>query len=107
MAKVEQVGTVHDIPPGEMKRVEVGGKGVLLVNLDGELLALAAECTHAGGPLEEGFLEDGEIECPWHGGRFDVKNGEVTGPPPMVHLAKYKVWVQGEEVLVDVGEPVT
>ena len=53
MASVEVAGTIKDIPPGTMKRVEVGGKAVLLVNLDGTILAVAGECTHAGAPLEE------------------------------------------------------
>ena len=102
MAGAERVGTIHDVPPGEMKRVEVGGKPILLVNLGGELLALDAECTHQEGPLEEGFLEGAEIECPWHGGVFDLKTGEPTSPPPTVPLSRYKVTVDGEAVLVDV-----
>lgn len=87
--------------------MEVGGKQVLLVNLDGELAAVSAECTHAGGPLEEGFLENGEIECPWHFGRFDLKTGGVTAAPPILPLPRYKVWIRGDEVLVDVGETVS
>jgi len=104
MSSVEQVTKVSDLSPGEMKRVEVAGKVVLLANADGDLLALAGECTHAGGPLDEGFLEHGEIECPWHQGRFNVRSGEVTGPPPLEPLPRYKVWVRGEDVIVDVGQ---
>ena len=57
MASVEQVGKVGELTPGDTRRGEVGDKGVLLASVDGHLLAAAAECTHAGGPLEGGFLE--------------------------------------------------
>ncbi len=104
MASVEVVGKVSDLQPGTMKRVEVGGKGVLLVNLGGTIVALAGECTHAGAPLEEGFLEGEQVECPWHGGAFDLRTGQPTSPPPVNPLARYKVWVRGDQVLVDVGQ---
>jgi nitrite reductase/ring-hydroxylating ferredoxin subunit len=104
MASVEQVGKVGELAPGDTRRVEVGGKGVLLVNVNGRLLTVAAECTHAGGPLEEGFLEGNTVECPWHGGQFDLDTGQPVSGPPMIALARYKVWVRGEDVLVDVGQ---
>jgi Rieske Fe-S protein len=38
-------------------------------------------CTHLAGPLDEGTVEDGVVQCPWHGSRFCMRDGSVvTGP---------------------------
>jgi nitrite reductase/ring-hydroxylating ferredoxin subunit/uncharacterized membrane protein len=60
------------------------GFDVFLVKLDEKLYAMGNTCTHAGGPLNEGKFVGGdrcEIECPWHGSRFCVKDGHATGGP--------------------------
>ena len=103
MASIEKVAAVSDIQPGEMRRVTVQGREVLLVNRKGDLLAFAAECTHAGAPLDEGELEDDVLECPWHGGRFSLESAQPVGGPPMEPLSRYKVILRGNDVLVDVG----
>jgi nitrite reductase/ring-hydroxylating ferredoxin subunit len=56
-------------------QVELGGRWFRLLELDGELLAHAAQCPHRLGPLAEAALEDGCLRCPWHGYRFDVRTG--------------------------------
>ncbi|MGA8636153.1 MAG: Rieske (2Fe-2S) protein, partial [Candidatus Dormiibacterota bacterium] len=51
-------------------------------------------CTHAGGPLNEGTVEDGEVVCPWHGSRFRLSDGAVLGGPatfPQPQLTTRKV----------------
>ena len=106
MAKVEQVCRVEEIVPGEMKRVEVDGTVIVLIKVGDEIVALGAECTHAGGPLDEGILDEDEVICPWHGGQFNLLTGEPTGGPPINKLPRYKVWVEGDDVLVDSGETV-
>lgn len=74
---------------------------VLLINLNGEIYALEAFCTHEGLSLEDGFLaEDGRIVCPWHGSVFDVKTGKVVDGPAKRDLKKYNVKIEGEEVIV-------
>ena len=104
MPRVETVCQVKDMPPGNMRRFEVGGRAVLLVNLHGELFAVGAECSHGNASLDEGGIEGTDIVCPLHGGRFDIKTGKATGRPPILPLPRYKVWVRGEDVLVDTGE---
>ena len=107
MARVEQVATVGELKPDDIKAAEVGGKAIIIINHAGEIYALAGECTHAGGPLAEGFVDDGCVTCPWHGGVFDIKTGEPTAPPPMLSLPRYKVWIRDDQILVDVGEPLS
>jgi glycine betaine catabolism B len=65
-----KVGRVEDINHSQMKAVEVGPDTVCNVNIDGKIYAIGNTCTHMGGPLAEGKLEDYDIQCPWHGSKF-------------------------------------
>lgn len=61
--------------------VDAGGVAVLLVRHDGELRAMSDRCTHRGGPLHEGTIVDGCVECPWHGSRFRLSDGQIDRGP--------------------------
>ncbi len=61
------------------------GEDALLIATDGdELRILALHCTHRGGPLDQGTLDDGCITCPWHGSRFRLQDGAVVRGPASV-----------------------
>ena len=70
-----------ELREGEMKRVDAQGVPVLLVRREGEVCALAHTCSHLGGPLSEGKLEGDVVQCPWHGSRFNVRDGSVVDGP--------------------------
>jgi nitrite reductase/ring-hydroxylating ferredoxin subunit len=53
-----------------------------------------------GGPLNEGTLEGFEVECPWHGSKFDVRSGQPTKPPARQPVSSYEVKVQDNNILV-------
>ncbi len=89
-----QVTSLEELPPGARRVVYVAGEQVALVNLGGQVLAFAARCPHANGPLAEGRIEDGHIVCPWHGSRFRLDSGEPTGGPAARPLALYRVKVE-------------
>jgi 3-phenylpropionate/trans-cinnamate dioxygenase ferredoxin subunit len=93
---------VSDIPPGRVVTVEVGDEDVALCNVDGQLYAIANVCTHDDGPLGDGYLMGGEIECPRHGARFDVRTGEVRSLPAIVAVPTFDVRVEGDDILVDI-----
>ncbi len=59
----------------------VGGFGVVLVRRGERVYALSDRCSHRGGPLHQGTLVDGCIECPWHGSRFRLEDGAVERGP--------------------------
>ncbi len=100
MAEFVKVATVGDVPPGEGKLVRVGDRFLALFNADGTYYATDDTCTHAEASLSEGFLQDCEIECPLHGGRFDLRTGKATWSPAFVPVATYEVRVEGSDVLV-------
>jgi nitrite reductase/ring-hydroxylating ferredoxin subunit len=83
-----------------MKAVDVAGEKVCIINIDGNFYAIGNVCTHVGGPLNEGTLEGFDVECPWHGSKFDVRTGEPTLPPAMQAVPKYEVKVEGNSILV-------
>ena len=76
-----KVAESKDIEPSTMKAVNVTGEKVCIINVEGNYYAIGNVCTHMGGPLNEGTLEGFEVQCPWHGSKFDVRTGEPTKPP--------------------------
>ncbi len=80
--------------------MRVGDRFLALFNCDGTYYAVDDTCTHAEASLSEGFLQGCEIECPLHGGRFDVRTGKATWSPAFVPVATYAVRVEGSDVLV-------
>ena len=65
-----------------MRAVDVEGVSVLLSRSeDGGVCAIANQCTHVGGPLDEGERDGNVVTCPWHGSRFDLCSGEVLRGP--------------------------
>jgi nitrite reductase/ring-hydroxylating ferredoxin subunit/uncharacterized membrane protein len=76
-----EVGATKTFGEGKPVRVKAGDMAVMLVRIKGRLHAVAATCSHAGGPLEEGRLSGDMITCPWHGSQFCVTDGRVTLGP--------------------------
>ncbi len=88
------------VEEGKLQRAQAGGMPVLLVRLKGTIYAIAATCTHAGGPLDEGTLTGDVVACPWHGSRFCVRDGEVRGGPATFPQARFDVRVRDGKVEV-------
>lgn len=100
MAEFVTIAQTTDIGEGEILQVELGDVIIAVANVDGTFRAFDAECPHAGGPLDEGELEGGTLVCPWHGGEFDVKTGNVLAPPPMEGLTMFEVRVDGTNIQI-------
>ena len=62
-------------------------------------------CTHDGGTLGDGELDEGCVECPRHGARFDLFTGEVRAMPAVFPVNAYPVRVVDGEVQVDLSVP--
>ena len=95
-----------EVPPGEALAVDVDGTAVAVVRSGDDWYAIDDECSHAAIPLSEGDVEGCEIECWLHGSRFDLRTGKPTGPPASEPVAIYPVTVEGDDVLVDVTQPI-
>ena len=95
------VAKAADVPPGEARAVEAGGRTLALFNVGGKFYAIDNTCVHRGGPLAEGALEDTVVTCPWHGWQYDVTSGAIQHMPGR-HVAAYRVRVEDGEVRVSV-----
>ena len=95
-----KVANTNDIQPSHMKEVQLDGQNICLVNIEGKYYAIGNICTHEGGPLADGTLEGYEVECPWHGSKFDVRTGEVKEPPASEPEPTYQVKVDGNNILI-------
>ncbi len=95
-----KVAETKDIQPSTMKAVDSASEKVCIVNIEGNYYAIGNVCTHVGGPLNEGTLEGYEVECPWHGSKFDVRTGEPTKPPARQAVPKYEVKVEDNNILL-------
>ena len=102
MADFVKVATTNEVERGQSRLVDVKGKPIVLFNVDGKFFAVDNTCTHRGGPLAEGAISGHEVTCPWHGARFDVRTGEVAGPPAQKGVARYGVRVTGTDIEVEV-----
>jgi nitrite reductase/ring-hydroxylating ferredoxin subunit/uncharacterized membrane protein len=84
------LGDLTDIPQGGPTKAKAGANTLILIRTGETVLALHEQCAHAGGPLSEGRIVDGCIECPWHGSRFRLENGHVARGPSMYDQPVYE-----------------
>ena len=80
-----------EILEGVPTAAKAGAQSLVVVRNGETVYALHAQCAHAGGPLAEGKLVDGCIECPWHGSRFDMATGRRKRGPTTYDQPRYDV----------------
>jgi nitrite reductase/ring-hydroxylating ferredoxin subunit len=85
------LGDLPDIPEGGPTKVKAGANTLILVRAGDTIQALHETCAHAGGPLAEGSIVDGCIQCPWHGSRFRLADGHVARGPATYDQPAYEV----------------
>jgi 3-phenylpropionate/trans-cinnamate dioxygenase ferredoxin component len=95
------VARMGDVEPGTVRVMEIDGRSLCVgLTEDGEWGAIDNVCTHDGGTLGEGELDDAAVECPRHGGRFDLFTGRVLALPPVRAVNAYETVLEGDEVKV-------
>lgn len=92
-----------ELQAGSVIRAKAGDVDVALYNIDGEIFATHNICTHAHALLSDGWLEGDIIECPLHGGRFEVKTGKGLGAPITCDLKSLPVRIQGSAIQVNLA----
>jgi nitrite reductase (NADH) small subunit len=106
-AQGEHVCALRELEDGRVKLVSVRRRKIALVRLGDEVFALGDACPHMGGPLSEGkvSVRRGELICPWHYFRFDVRTGASITNPQMC-TPVYAARVVNGDVFVAVTAPV-
>ena len=85
---VTDLATIPESTPTKMK---AGVNDLVLVRVGEAVHALHAVCAHAGGPLAEGTVIDGCIECPWHASRFRLSDGRLRRGPALYDQPAYEI----------------
>jgi len=95
-----KVAETTEVPPGNMKKVTVDGKEILVANVEGTYYAIGNKCTHRGGDLSKGSLSGKLVKCPRHGAKFNVTTGQVVAGPATKSEPTLEVKVEGKNILL-------
>jgi len=92
-----------DLQERKPVRVDVDGKPIVLALVSGKIYAMDAVCSHEGGPLEEGSIEEYSLICPWHQGIFDIRTAKASPETDWVtDLRSYRVEVEEKSGLISI-----
>ncbi len=71
---------LEDLADKTVRHVKVGKSDIAIARTGDEVFALSNICRHAFGPLGEGFVDGYHVICPWHGWRYDLRDGTTDHP---------------------------
>jgi nitrite reductase/ring-hydroxylating ferredoxin subunit/uncharacterized membrane protein len=92
---------MDDLQVNQMRLVHAEGERVAVARTEEGYRAFDDRCTHKGGPLSDGALICGTVQCPWHGSQFDVTTGQVKCGPARDPIATRHVEAEGGRLRLD------
>ena len=105
MSRWVEVAKVAEFENADRKLVELDGPlQIGLFKLEDGFHAVSAWCSHQRATIMAGEVDDGAIECPLHGARFDLRTGKHLCLPAVRPIAHYEVKVEGDAILLLVNE---
>jgi nitrite reductase/ring-hydroxylating ferredoxin subunit len=99
-ATIENTG---ELKVDQMMLIHADGQRIVLARTEESLVAFDDSCTHKGGPLADGVMACGTVQCPWHGSQFDVNDGSVQAGPSERPIKAYEVDQSGGKVRIAVA----
>ena len=101
-SEFETVASLSELAEGTiLQRVRSAGDAICLVRHLNEISALSDICTHQHFSMSLGdLLQDGTLQCAWHGARYDCRTGEVKQVPATSPLPVFQVRLEGDQILV-------
>ena len=100
MSEWVDVAKAEEIPIGHPVHIEIDGAGIAVFKLGEDFFAIEDVCTHDGGKLTGGCVENDQIICPRHGARFSIMTGEALSAPAYEPTATFPVRVENGMVQV-------
>ena len=82
---------LNDLPEATPTRMKAGINDLVVVRIGDTVHAMHAVCAHAGGPLDQGTVVDGCLQCPWHGARYRLTDGHVVRGPSVYDQPRYEI----------------
>lgn len=105
MSKRVRICSRSELPRGQMLAISaVGTPPLAAFDVDGDVFVTSNVCTHNVAVLTDGFFEGDVIECPLHGGCFNVKTGEATQFPCEKPLRTFPVFVEHDQIFVEIED---
>jgi 3-phenylpropionate/trans-cinnamate dioxygenase ferredoxin subunit len=104
MSSFVRVALAAEVPDPGRELVEVDEQLIVLLHVGGEFFAVDDVCTHDGGPLSEGEIDDHSIACPRHGAKFDLRTGAALTMPATQPTRTHEVKVENGEVFVRIRD---
>lgn len=102
-SELRRLCDTSDVPPGTARKIVVGRQALAAFNLGGEFYVTDDTCTHGFASLSEGIIDGDIVECPWHGGTFDIRSGAAVDHPCTVPLNTYRTVVRDGAVWIDLS----
>lgn len=98
------VAGADELQPGQMKRVQVGGRALLLCNADGVHYCVEEMCSHEDYSLYFGCIKGKSIKCSLHGSYFSLEDGRPLNEPADCPIQAYPVKVEAGQVWIMPGD---
>ena len=89
-----------DLPKDDVMCLAIAGRDLAIYTVGDAVFATENQCTHGDARLCDGFLDGHEIECSFHQGKFDIRDGRPTCEPATAALRCYPIKVEGQRVYV-------
>ncbi|WP_028986321.1 Fe-S cluster biogenesis protein NfuA [Thermicanus aegyptius] len=93
---------IRELEEGRPLRFAREEGDILVVRIEGKVMAFRNQCPHMGMPLDGGFVDGSVMTCPWHGFRFDLSTGECM-TAPHVQLEPFPVRVEDRRIWIRLG----
>ena len=100
MATWISVFSVDELDNGQHRVIDIDDTEVVIFKVDDDFFAMENICSHDGGEIASGDVENGEIICPRHGARFCIKTGDVKCPPAYEGVESYSVRIENNIVQI-------
>lgn len=107
---------IDELPPGEVRIVQIGRHDIGVFNVNGVPYALSNHCPHQGaevcrgtvtgavesdGPYQSEWTRDNQIiQCPWHAWQFDITTGQCLAQADR-KVSTYRAWIDADNVMIE------
>jgi 3-phenylpropionate/trans-cinnamate dioxygenase ferredoxin component len=99
----QTIATEGELHTGQMKRVELAGKKLLLCRADSGHFCVDEMCSHEDYSLWFGCVKGRSIKCSLHGSYFDLASGKPLNEPADCPLRTYPAKLEDGQVWVQAG----
>lgn len=104
MAEYQTLCKLSDLAEGLGRTFYVGDLALAAFLIEGKVYVIDDTCPHMGASLGSGFVENGNVTCPWHFWRFRLTDGAWADNPRM-GVKNYPARIEGDEVRVQLAQP--